>query len=449
MKGLRIVANRIAGLLVMVPTFAFAQVLDDLPQLPQELPQLPASVERLDNRVHNMAERSWLPLRAAPVATVEQLTAPLTVVIPDVLELRNTLGQVVLRVVTVEDGWRAWAREWLVIAPADESFYWEALPVTVVARQQLTALELTVVRFRVAAPLDSREALQKVLPEVMHDSLARQHVYFAQQASADQTNSTPVEAKLACAAPVKLGVIDTQINSSLPQFSKAKIHQQTFLGSGLEQPLAHGTAVAGLWLAQAEELQPLLPNAELFAAEVFYQHNELSQGAPVSAIIEALNWLVEEGIEVINMSLTGPDNPILKLAVQRVSGHGTTIVAAAGNAGPAAPVLYPAGYEEVIAVTAVDGSKQVYRWANRGSHIDYAALGVDVKTLRPNGETSLESGTSMAAPVVSALLSCALSAGRQHKSVTDLLAPYVEDLGEAGPDPIFGRGLIRPHPPAG
>lgn len=149
---------------------------------------------------------------------------------------------------------------------------------------------------------------------------------------------------------------------------------------------------------------------------------------------------------MINMSLTGPDNPILKLAVQRVSQQETTIVAAAGNAGPAAPTLYPAGYEEVVAVTAVDGNKQIYRWANRGSHIDYAAFGVDVKTLRPNGELTLESGTSMAAPVVSALLACAMSAERQHKSVTDLLAPYLEDLGETGPDPIFGRGFIRLNP---
>ncbi|MGQ4277512.1 S8 family serine peptidase [Pseudidiomarina sp. E22-M8] len=431
---------------VISPAIALAQVLNELPQLPQELPQLPVTVERVENLSDDATRETLMPLRAVSVSTVEQFTAQLTDVIPEVVELTNSAGDVVLREVTVENGWRALEREWLVVIQNNNIAQLQRLPVSIIARQELTALQLTVIRFRVPAQYDSREALRDLLPDTMQESIARQHVYFAQSKPTDRQTPSGMDddSKFACDTPVKLGVIDTRIKSSLWYFKDAQIRQRSFLDRTLEQPFAHGTAVAGLWLAQAAGLQPLLPKAELFAAEVFYQHNELSQGAPVSALIEALNWLVGEGIGVINMSMTGPDNPILKLVVERVQQQGTIIVAAAGNAGPAAPPLYPAAYSDVVAVTAVDAKQQIYRWANRGLHIDYAALGVAVKTIRPSGELTYESGTSMAAPVVSALLSCVLADQPIHKSVQDYLAPYLEDLGEIGPDPIFGRGLIRP-----
>jgi hypothetical protein len=81
---------------------------------------------------------------------------------------------------------------------------------------------------------------------------------------------------------------------------------------------------------------------------------------------------------VINMSLAGPRNAILDRLIRDAVASGRTIVAAAGNGGPTAPPAYPAAVPGVIAVTAVDKNRQVYRLAQRGRHIAVSAYGVDV-----------------------------------------------------------------------
>ncbi|MDN7124775.1 S8 family serine peptidase [Pseudidiomarina sp. 1APP75-32.1] len=446
MKMLLIIMLIAAGL----APISQAQVLRDVPQLPQQLPQLPETLEQL--RENAKLETSKLPRRAghSVLTSIESVTTHLTEVLPAVFELTDAQGNLLLREVSVEDGWRALEREWLMVIEVDEVQLLQKLPIEVLGQRELAALELTVVRFRVPAHYDSRQALSELLPEFMQATLARQHIYFAQD-SGTSAEDLPANSNsgVACEDPLTLGAIDTRIDTGLSYFAEADIHQRSFLDDEFAQPLAHGTAIAGLWLGKGEELQPLVPNARLLAAAVFYEHNSLSQGAPVSALIEALDWLVAEGVRVINMSLTGPDNAILRVALQRAHASGTIIVAAAGNAGPAAPPLYPAAYDKVIAVTAVDVQQRVYPWANRGRHIEYAALGVDVTTVRGGGGLTAESGTSMAAPVVSALLSCVLadSAEARETSIADKLSPYLQDLGAPGPDPIFGRGLLTPGQP--
>jgi subtilisin family serine protease len=80
-------------------------------------------------------------------------------------------------------------------------------------------------------------------------------------------------------------------------------------------------------------------------------------------------------------------------------------VAAAGNGGPDAPSAFPAAYEEeVIAVTAVDRNQRVYDQANRGRYIDVAAPGVRIWTALPHGQAGVQSGTSFAAPFVTAIV---------------------------------------------
>ncbi len=159
-------------------------------------------------------------------------------------------------------------------------------------------------------------------------------------------------------------------------------------------------------------------------------------------LVRALNWLVAQNVSVINMSLAGPDNQILAKVVAKVIASGKAIVAAAGNEGPAAPPMYPAAYSNVIAATAVDREQHIYRWANRGKHIYFSALGVLVLTARSEGGYGRETGTSMAAPVVSAFMGCEL---QQKMSLADALKNLTTrtiDLGKKGRDDIFGYGLL-------
>ncbi len=115
-------------------------------------------------------------------------------------------------------------------------------------------------------------------------------------------------------------------------------------------------------------------------------------------MLQALHWLKKSGVAVANLSFAGPPDDLLHHAVRELTKAGIVVVAAAGNEGPGAPPSYPAAYEEVIAVTAVDRNLAAYRYASRGDHIDLAAPGVDVWTALPGRREGPQTGTSFAVP---------------------------------------------------
>ena len=148
---------------------------------------------------------------------------------------------------------------------------------------------------------------------------------------------------------------------------------------------------------------------------------------------------------VINMSFAGDANAIVALALRRVMAAHAIVVAAAGNGGPSAPPAFPADEPGVIGVTAVDNHSQPYADANRGDYVAFAAPGVRVWTPGPMAAGSYHTGTSFAAPFVTAAVAARLSNGATADAarMADLLARTAIDLGEPGRDPVFGRGLIQ------
>jgi subtilisin family serine protease len=162
-------------------------------------------------------------------------------------------------------------------------------------------------------------------------------------------------------------------------------------------------------------------------------------------VVSSIDTLMKRGLKVINLSFTGPNNRLLAEIVGRATREQTLLVAAAGNRGPNGPVVYPAGYESVVAVTAVGEDLRIYRGANRGKFVDFAAPGVKVQVVSAKVETRFETGTSFAAPFITAAL--AASRARQPSaSPEDLVAALqvtATDLGKPGRDPIFGWGLVQ------
>ncbi len=159
--------------------------------------------------------------------------------------------------------------------------------------------------------------------------------------------------------------------------------------------------------------------------------------------VRAIDVLVARQVSVINMSLSGPENGVLAKAIQRVDHKGIDMIAAAGNGGPGAKAAFPAAYDQVIAVTAVDRQKKPYRRANRGDYIDLAAPGVGVWAAASIEGTRPKTGTSFAAPFVTAAAALAKSRGVAIDDIAGVLTKDAEDLGEPGKDPIFGWGLLN------
>jgi len=223
-----------------------------------------------------------------------------------------------------------------------------------------------------------------------------------------------------CARGLKVGVIDTDIDEAHPAFEGRTIHRFDFSSDGHGAPPNwHGTAVLSLLAGNPLGGAPgLIPDAEFFAANVFFSDERGEMAADTLSLLKALDWMKSFGVKLVNMSFSGPRDELVAEDIEELSKRGIVFVAAAGNEGPTAAPSYPAAYPQVIAVTAVTKDLRNYRYANRGDHIDVAAPGVDIWTAIPGGRAGYHSGTSFAAPHVTAILAVEPRAGSSRTRLT-------------------------------
>jgi hypothetical protein len=255
------------------------------------------------------------------------------------------------------------------------------------------------------------------------------------------------EAAPGCAASVSIGLIDTALDRGHSAFAGRQVTDRSFIAAGVPPaPPDHGTAVAALLVgAPGSTASGLLPAARLYAAAIFALRDDRVVGT-TDAIARAVDWLGHQGVRVVNLSLSGPGNQVMRLTVERAHAGGMLLVAAAGNNGPNAAPVFPAGYPAVMAVTAVDASLQAYSNANRGGYIDLAAPGVDIWSARQGQGGRYNTGTSFAAPFVSAAAALTLSQtpDAAPETIRRGLQDRARDLGRPGRDDTFGRGLLQP-----
>ena len=248
----------------------------------------------------------------------------------------------------------------------------------------------------------------------------------------------------ACVRSAKIGVIDTPIDHKHPAISGKDVHIGTFVSGRREKSADwHGTGVLALLAGDSKTTTPgLIPRASFYVADVFSQDASGSPLAESLSLLKAFEWMDAFGVRIINLSLAGPNDPLIEQAIARLSKKGTIFVAAAGNDGPTAPPNYPAAYEPVIAVTAVNKKLRNYRHANRGNHIDLAAPGVGIWTAAPGEKEGYLSGTSFAVPFVTAVAATHYRQLNKPSRKSLLRVVATKDLGPKGRDPIYGRGLV-------
>ena len=379
-------------------------------------------------------------------ARVDQARDPL-LQLPRSLPIHTQQGGKAFNDVMLDSGYRAVERQWLATGTTAEIAELERPGITILERRELTGLGMILVRFRVTPALDSRDALRAELPGLA-EQLDRNHIYAPQSERAPESGEAArPQWQSLCPTPLRIGMVDTAIDLEHPFFKGAQIVQESFLELAdahgeLTAPTAHGTAVASLMIGrQAQQWPARLPGATLFNASVFYGRDQALSGATLGHLLDGLSWLADQNVSVINISLTGPDNRLLRTAITQLGDRGIGLIAAVGNEGPAAPPLYPAAYAPVIGVTAVNASGELYRWANQGEQVLFAAPGVAVPVAAPGGGLTLDSGTSLAAPVVASALACQLS-DQSLPAALSALAKEAQDLGEPGRDTRFGHGML-------
>src|SRR5579862_4537268 len=188
--------------------------------------------------------------------------------------------------------------------------------------------------------------------------------------------------RIAIGSDVPIAVIDSEIDAKHPELAGAVIAEFDAIHNK-DKPHAHGTGMAGA-IAAHRRLVGIAPGAHILAIHAFSSSSRDSAEATSAHILAGIDWAIANGARIINMSFAGPDDPMMQLALQKAHDRGIILIAAAGNAGPKSPPLYPAADPNVIAVTATDANDKVMPQANQGPYIAVAAPGVDILEPAPN-----------------------------------------------------------------
>jgi subtilisin family serine protease len=249
----------------------------------------------------------------------------------------------------------------------------------------------------------------------------------------------PQAHQLAHGMNVTIAVIDSGIDTRHPELANTIADSFDALGSK-EGPHVHGTGIAGAIAAHAR-LMGSAPEARILAIRAFAATSGSAESSSY-VIIKSLNYAVLHGAQIVNMSFAGPKDPLIERGIIATAERGVLMIAAAGNAGPKSPPLYPAANPNVVAVSGTDSQDRLFAASNRGSHIALAAPGTDVFLPAPDEKYQMTSGTSFSAAYVSGVAALMLERNPALKpnEVRAILVNTARDLGTAGRDDLFGAG---------
>ena len=323
----------------------------------------------------------------------------------------------------------------------------------VLSDDSLTATGLRVLRLRIPAGVSLNRARTTVV--ALGAAAADLNTIYTPQSSADCGEDQPCKMRHligwpeklggACMASPRIGLVETHVDLRHPALAGQKIEiiDVRPANTRTSDP-AHGTGVASLLVgASGSPAQGLLPGAELVVATPFYRSGK-GDRAEAAGLIRAIDAVVARQPDVLNLSLAGPPNAAVEHVLKAVHALGIPVVAAAGNGGAGSKPLYPAAYDTTLAVTAVTPGLTIFRRATRGAHIDIAAPGVDVVVAGKAAGVTRMSGTSFAAPFVTASIALMRrgEAGLPVKQIEQAMARKTQDLGAPGKDAVFGWGLL-------
>lgn len=313
------------------------------------------------------------------------------------------------------------------------------------------------------------------------DPLAPKQWYLDQDHAFDAWATPPADL-----ASVKVAVVDSGIDGTLPDFAGRIAASQSFVGgSPLTDTEGHGTFVAGVIAANLDTqgIVGMAYSAQLLIAKVVTPDGRI----PLDAEADAIRWAVDNGARVINLSLGGVRDPLHRErdtysaleanAIAYAYARGAVLVAAVGNADEAYAqpwpyASYPAALPHVIGVSALTRSGNVADFSNRDALFnDIAAPGAGIFSTFPMAMTQLRptctdqgfsdcgpddytnaEGTSFSAPQVSAAAATllALDPALTNSQVAAILEHTADDVNAstgcgkctAGHDAYTGWGRL-------
>jgi subtilisin family serine protease len=248
----------------------------------------------------------------------------------------------------------------------------------------------------------------------------------------------------------KVAILDSGISTDHPELRNVLKGEYNAINpdSVVEDDLGHGSAVAGIIasLDNSEGIKGTSQNMILYSVKVLDSKGKGS----VNSLIQGIEWCIDNKMDVINVSFgMASDNPRLKKAIDKALEKDIVIVAAAGN-NSRLMVDYPAKYEGVISINAVNNQYKTEGMYSAKGKIDFSAPGVNILTLNNKNNYDEYSGTSFATAFVTGFVVNLLSnpgkyevdLQNKNKTIYRYLKDHATDLGDKD---LYGNGFIQNH----
>lgn len=251
----------------------------------------------------------------------------------------------------------------------------------------------------------------------LFQSLAHDDPLFSLQPAAREWQLDALHAA-ATGRGVRIAVIDSAVQLDHPDLLEQVAVSANFVGNRAYQAEVHGTAVAGIIAARADNhvgVVGVAPHARLLALRACWQTAPADTLCSTLSLALALNAAIERDAQIINLSLGGPPDRLIQRFVEAALGRGISVVAAVNRSVPNGG--FPAGLRGVVAV--IDDAMLA---APSGALV---APGTDVPTTVPDSRWAMVSGASYAAAHVSGLLALMLDAQARAMGAH---APIAADL---------------------
>lgn len=310
-----------------------------------------------------------------------------------------------------------------------------------VATPEVVAPEVTapVVTPEVIAPEATAPVVTPEVAPLVEEPQASEYQLHPEQAWHYNMINAPQAWTVTEGSPnVKIAVLDTGIDYNHPNLKNFVDLSlgKSFVGGSVMDKQKHGTHVAGT-IASYGSVSGVMRNATLIPVKVLGDDGRGSNYGIQQGILYAANI----DADVINMSLGGGGfSKGMNEACETATNQGVTIVAATGN-NSSSSIGYPAAYDSVLAVGAVNQQKERAYFSQYGEGLDVMAPGFDIYSTIPNGGFTKLKGTSMATPHVAGVAGLIKSANGNlsPEEVKNILKQTAQP---AGSSYEYGNGIV-------
>lgn len=241
---------------------------------------------------------------------------------------------------------------------------------------------------------------------------------------------------------VNIGIIDTGIDQHIDLDIAGGSSFVHYTESWLDDN-GHGTNIAGI-VGATENGQGIIgvaPQSNIYSLKAL---NSKGEGT-LTEILNAIEWSIENKMDIINLSFgSNKYSKTLQRMINKAYEENVLVVAASGNT-YGNKVLYPAAYENVIAVNAINNLMENSNFSSAGEEIEITAPGEKIESTGKNSSYYISNGTSYASSHVTGFLAILREKypSFNNDQLRSKLREHTVDFSEKGRDNTYGFGVLE------